>query len=153
MENDYRCDNPDCHTIEGTDFFQYYNANPAGVEDEEDDIVQILSYMMPEKSIREIMEIILKEETETGMIICDSKAKDKILKKYLKMKKVQFPKGSTVKWFLNNWKDILPETGTAIFRSGNEYHLFNMANGKVYERRPLYFEWTAYHAYIVEVRK
>lgn len=140
-------DSPGCITGK-SDHYKYLNYNPCGIVIYEDELFQILSYTLPEKTKEEISDIILNEMLSVGETIYRKDLIDKALKKYLYMTKVELPKGYKVSDLIDNWELFIPRGRAVLVRLYGRYEIF--LNGVFYSRDVINEREYVYSTYLYE---
>lgn len=142
-------DSPGCITG-NSEHYRYLNFNPCGIIIYEDELFQILNYVLPEKTKEEISEIILNEMLSVGETIYRKDLIDKVLNKYLYMTKISLPKNYKVSAFLDDWERYIPRNRTTLVRLYGRYELFQ--DGVFYSRDVINERENVYSTYLYERR-
>lgn len=135
------------------EYYQYTNYNPKGIFTGDDDLIQILKRMFPDRSVNNISKVILNEQLRCGIAFIDKQFTDHILKQYLTMKRYSFPKGTTIRQFIASWRNLLPENKTVLIRTHGGYLIFDTDDRRFHDRHKIRFDDRIYSAYILDIKR
>ena len=133
-----------------SEYVDYTNMNPKGVITGCDNTFQILSIMMPDKSAKEIADILLNEQLSTGHMVIDQSVTEKLLRTYFDISEINDAKSLTVSEFLSRWNELLPKNRLIVLKLRGRHVIFDTSQGKFRTCTPISMGSRVFRAYICD---